>query len=205
MRFNIIWLWLFIGPTFLFSSELIGQKTKLVTGNLDFLEHISILDLEFDFSDPSVGKYKKEKDYVILTVSKKNEKKLGSGNEWKTAWFENRAEHYQPIFEKSLNYFLLRGSGISISQEFNEAGFKIILKTNHIEPGINLGIGKPTHINVEFIFVEKVSNRELARIEMLKVPGSALGSDYDFGVRLAQTYQRCGVELAKFLNNYHSE
>lgn len=117
------------------------------------------------------------------------------------AWYNDRPTRYQPKFEELLNSYLSE-DGMSVKPGATEATYLIILKTNMIGPGFNVGVWrKPASINVEVSIVENNQIRNnIAKISITKIPGQdAMGYDFDSGLRISEAYAKCGKSLAKFI------
>ena len=72
----------------LISIASFGQKIKVVSGNINSLQGIAELKLEYDYSGLGVGKFDVEADYVDKKVSEKNEDEAGTGDLWKEKWLK---------------------------------------------------------------------------------------------------------------------
>ena len=183
------------------ATNIQAQKIKITQGDLGFLKGQTEVLVEYDYSQLAVGKFDKEEDYIAKKVAEYNEKKPGSGDEWKVKWEADRAERYHPKFEELLNSYTSKVN-CSFNQTNTNAQYTLILKTTFTEPGWNIGISRmDASINVEIIFVETVNHdNQLAVITMTGVPGrGAMGNDYDTGFRIQEAYAKCGKETGAFL------
>jgi hypothetical protein len=186
----------------IFSGTVCAQKIKLVSGNLNFLKGQKVIKVEYDYEDMSVGKFDNEEDYIAKRVKEYNEAEPGTGDKWREAWFNDRADRFQPKFEELINKYL-ENSDVIVSSQSKDAKYTLILKTTLTEPGYNVGISRrPALINADVIFIETNNpDKELAKFEITKSPGSgAWGQDYDTGYRIQEAYAKCGKELGKYLS-----
>lgn len=193
---------LLIGIAIIFSGMVNAQKIKLVSGNLNFLKGQEILKVVYNYDDMSVGKFDNEEDYIAKKVKDYNDDEPGKGDKWREAWFNDRADRFQPKFEELINKYL-ESSGVIISAASKDAKYTMILKTTFTEPGYNIGISRrPARINTDVIFIETGNpDKELAKIEITKSPGSgAWGADFDSGYRIQEAYAKCGKELGQYLS-----
>ena len=188
---------LMIGLMVLISTTSFGQKIKVVSGNINNLQGMSELKLEYDYSGLGVGKFDVEADYVDKKVAEKNEDEAGTGDLWKEKWFNDRPIRYEPKFEELLgNYAPFIKSGKDV-----EADLTLLVHTTFIEPGYNVGVSrKPALINLELIFLK--GDEELLVMTMMKSPGNApMGHDYDTGYRISEAYAKAGKSLGKYLSS----
>src|SRR6056297_966360 len=82
-----------------------AQKINIVEGDLGFLKGESVVNLEYDYSDMSVGKFENEEDYIAKKKTEYNEKEAGRGDKWEESWVEDRGTKFQPMFEELLNKY----------------------------------------------------------------------------------------------------
>ena len=187
--------------TLILFSTSYAQKISLKKGNLDFLKNISELNIEYDFSDFGVGKFKTETAYTDKKVAEYNEDEAGKGDKWLTEWNADKENTYPIKFEELLNLESLE-EGVNITYgDYPDAEYTLILKTTFLEPGYNIGISrKNAYINVEVIFVKtEDKSTPVAVMTMLKVPGRGIfGSDYDTGYRIGEGYAKAGKSLIDY-------
>lgn len=62
-----------------------SSAQKLKSGDLKVLKGQTILNLQYDYSNMSVGKFDKESDYVADRTADMNKKKPGTGDQWAQA------------------------------------------------------------------------------------------------------------------------
>lgn len=186
----------------LFCSGAQAQKTKLVSGDLSFLKDITELNIEYDFSDFGVGKYKKEADYIERKRNDYNEDEPGRGDKWVEDWNGDKEIVFMPKFEELLNDQLEDEDIHLKSGDYPDAEYTLTLKTTFMEPGYNVGVSrKNAYINVEIIFSKTADmSTSVAHMTMDKVPGrGAFGNDYDTAYRIGEAYAKCGKSLAAYL------
>lgn len=170
---------------------------KTVQGNYAFLKNEDQLNVEFDYSDMTVGKNLTEEEYIDERVEERNKKERGSGDEWKEGWFGARDKRYEPKFMDQFNKNL---DGMIAKEGNDDAQYTLIVHTTYTEPGFNIGVmKKPAEVNFEYIFVETDNPENIvARFTQKEVPGSqASGYDFDVGSRVAEAYAYGGKYLAK--------
>jgi hypothetical protein len=188
--------------TFFISVAANAQKITLKSGDLSFLKEISELNVEYDYSEMAVGKFKTEEAYIEKKKKDLDKKEAGSGDAWEADWHEGKDQTFKRKFEDMFNLtFFARDVDIHLG-EFTNADYTLILKTTFMEPGYNIGISsKNASINVEVVFV-KTDDKEtpIALITMSKVPGYGFfGADFDMEYRVGEAYGKAGDELATYL------
>lgn len=184
-----------------------AQKFKVVSGSFEFMKEITMLNLEFDYSDMSVGKFKEEADYLEKKKKEYDEKEPGRGDRWEKDWIDDREERFEPRFAEEMNEeFKKRKQDIRAGRD-QEAQYTLIFKTTFTEPGFYFSamIRKDALISGEAIFVESANPENVvAKVIVEKAPGRSGSSwtgyyDWDTGVRLQEAYAMAGQELTYFI------
>src|SRR4051812_39357750 len=80
-----------------------AQKFKIKEGSLDVIKGLSKMNLLFDYSQMSVGKFKTESEYVEKKKGEYNKKESGKGDKWEKDWIADRTERYAPQFTELFN------------------------------------------------------------------------------------------------------
>ena len=189
---------LLIGLFFTAGGSIFAQKIK--SGSLDALKGQNIVNLQYDYSDMAVGKFKQEADYVAKRTEDMNKKEAGSGDKWAEAWVNDRSARFHPMFEKNFNG---KASQCGITgKEDPSAEYTLIIKTIFTEPGYNVGISRMNaYINmiVELVKTSDPTNI-LAEIEYKKVQSVNMGGyDFDTGGRIQSCYDRAGDGIGKLV------
>lgn len=171
------------------------MKVKLISGSLSELKGQQNVNVEFDFSKMSVGKFKNEADYVAKKTKDYNEKEAGKGDQWSKAWVEDRDSRFAPKFISLLNDNYSAGS---FSTSGNNA-VSLKVHTTFTEPGYNIGISRmPAVINADIYLMK--DGKELAKVTCTGATGSSFGGfDYDTGSRIAEAYAYLGKYFGKYL------
>jgi len=179
-----------------------AQKISLEEGNLEFFKEVSELNIEYDFSDFGVGKFKTEEAYIDDKKKDYNKDEPGKGDKWEEEWHADKENTYQPKFEQLFNLIMLSEEAGIVAGAYTNADYTLILKTTFLEPGYNIGISrKNASINVEMTFI-KTDDPEnpLAVVTMVKVPGrGGMGGDFDTEYRIGEAYAKAGKELASYI------
>lgn len=191
---------LMVVSVFLLSSITVNaQKIKLVKGNFSQLKGQSSLNVEYVYEVKTVGKMTEE-EYIKKKTDEYNAKVHGKGDNWAKTWKTDRTNRYQPKFEELMNKYL-NEVGITVGSD-EKAKYTVVITTTMMEPGYNVYVSKkPALINVNISFVETANrSADIATVTIEKSPGSQFsGTDYDAGVRIAESYAKAGKELAKLM------
>ncbi|MBL0342728.1 MAG: hypothetical protein IPP71_18650 [Bacteroidetes bacterium] len=177
-----------------------AQKIKVESGSIDAVKSDKKVNIQYDYSNFGVGKFKTEAEYVDVKVKEYNDKEPGKGDKFKEGWIKARKDRYEPKFEELINDVLAKsGTTYGINPE---AKYTLIVKTTFVEPGFNIGIMKQAaYVSFEYIYVETANpTTVIAKLSQQKVPGSqVMGYDYDAGSRIAESYAKGGKMLGKLL------
>lgn len=177
-------------------SSTAQRSTQAKDADYSFLKKEKKLNVLFAYDGMTVGKNMTEEAYVAEKVAEKNEKKAGTGDEWKESWEKGKLNIYEPSFKLHFNKKLSK-MGLEAA-EGDDAPMTVIVKTTRIEPGFNIGItSMAAQIDVEFIFVE-TSNHDniIAQVIMSKVTGS---DTYTVSDRVNLAYIGAARQLAGYI------
>ena len=194
---KIKWILLMGVSMFLFSSLNVNAQKIKVTGDFAQLKGQTSLNVEYVYDNLKVGK-KTEDEYTKGKVADYNKDEPGKGDKWLINWANDRVDHYQPKFEELMNKYLSE-KGIKVGAD-PMAKYTVILKTQMIEPGYNVGVMRMSaSINVAISFVESANKSvDISLVTMTGVPGADVwGYDFDVAQRIGEAYAKCGKELAK--------
>ena len=177
-----------------------AQKVKNTSGNADILKSETNINIEFNYDNISVGKYKSEQEYITAKTEEYNKKEAGKGDAWAKSWYSDRQSRYEPKF---IELFTLT-SGMMVNKD---AKYTLVFKTKSIEPGYNVAGGmmiggrKNANIYGELLIVETANRGNSATtITIENVPGGTVfGYDFDTGLRISEAYANAGKKLAKYL------
>jgi hypothetical protein len=177
-----------------------AQKIVLKSGSFEQLKKEKFLNIEYDYSEIAVGRYKKEAEYVEYRKAEIEKKEAGRGARWEEAWHGDKVSRFPQKFEQLLNKYLEKPK-VFVGKENSDAKYTMIVKTTFIEPGFNVAVHrKPAMIDVVIIFVE-TANRSNVVAELIAKgsPGTSLGNDYDAGERIQEAYAKCGKSVGIWL------
>lgn len=174
-----------------------AQKFKVKEGSLDVIKGLSKMNLVFDYSEMSVGKFKTEAEYVDKKKGEYNKKEDGKGDKWEKDWIADRTERYAPQFTELFNK---NSTNIKVGDYANEK-YTLVVKTTKTEPGYNIAISrKNAEIAGEILVVETNNpGKIMLKMTFEKALGRSFGGyDYDTGFRIQEAY----ADLGKALGNY---
>jgi hypothetical protein len=191
------WIALF-GLLAFFAQPALAQKLKVEQGNTNLLNGVSKMNISYDYSDMSVGKFKTEAEYITKKKEEYNKKEAGKGDKWEADWKADRTERYAPQFEELFNKY----SKIQVG-DYPSERYTLIVKTTRTEPGYNIHISrKNAEIDGEVWLVETANpSVPLLKISFKKAVGRSFGGyDYDTGFRIQEAYADLGKALGKYLS-----
>jgi hypothetical protein len=176
-----------------------AQKFKVKEGSLDAVKGISKMNLVFDYSEMSVGKFKTEAEYVDKKKGEYNKKEDGKGDKWEKDWIADRTERYAPQFTELFNK---SSDNVKVGEYSNEK-YTLVVKTLKTEPGYNIAISrKNAEISGEILIVDtKNPSNILLRMTFEKAFGRSFGGyDYDTGFRIQEAYADLGKALGRYMD-----
>jgi len=176
-----------------------AQKFKIKEGSLAAIKGASKMNLVFDYSQMSVGKFKTEAEYIDKKKGEYNKKEEGKGDKWEKDWVADRKERYAPQFTELFNK---NCDDIKVVDGSNDE-YTLVVKTMKTEPGYNIGITrKNAEISGEILVVEtKNPTRIVLRMTFEKAVGRSFGGyDFDTGFRIQEAYADLGKALGKYMN-----
>ena len=114
----------------------------------------------------SVGKYKKEEDYIDAKKAEYNKKEPGRGDNWAKSWVKDRESRFEPDFIKLFS----ENSGMEVS---DKGKYTLIFHTTSTEPGYNIAISrKNAYIDAEVLIVETANRSNvIAKLSLDNAPG----------------------------------
>jgi hypothetical protein len=172
------------------------RSTNAKDADFSFLVGKKDMNIVFDYEGMTVGKNQTEVDYVNNQVAEKNEKKKGTGDEWRKAWENGKLNLYEPTFKNAFTKKLGK-VGVAVSEGDN-AEITVIVRTTRMEPGFNAGVAKKrAEIDLEYIFVETANKDNIiATVVMTRV----LGNDtFTVSDRLNLAYMGAGASLGGYI------
>lgn len=180
----------------LYSQDVYAQKVKLIEGDLSVLKGVEDFNMQFEYTNMGVGKYKNEQDYVDKKRKEYDSKEAGRGEKWQKLWIGDRELRFEPKFIELFEKY----SDVKASRNTNSK-YTIVFKTKFTEPGYNIVIQRRSaRIDGEAWVVETANpNKVIAKLQVTKAPGKTFGGyDYDTGQRIQEAYAAAGKGLGKF-------
>lgn len=186
---------LFLSIAATLSFNVFAQKIKKQQGSLDALKNETSINVEFTYDNMSVGKYKKEQDYIDAKKEEYNKKEPGRGDNWAKSWINDRESRYETDFIKLFS----QNSDMLVS---DKGKYTLIFHTTSTEPGYNIGISrKNAYIDAEVLIVETANRSNvIAKLSVDNAPGKVVfGYDFDTGERISEAYAKAGKSLGKYI------
>jgi hypothetical protein len=172
------------------------MQVKLVDGDLEFLKGEKAIHLQFVYTNMLIGDDGiNEADYIKRKVSEYNAKVPRSGEEWRSAWFSDRKDRFEPRFIEMFEKY----SSLSTK---DEAKYTLIFETTRTEPGYNVGVQSASaRIDADVYIVETSDPTNVfAQISVTNVPGiESIGFGYHAGYRIQEAYGRSAVEIGRLI------
>lgn len=187
---------LFIAVLFC-TTLMFSQKVKVTQGDFKNLKGISAYNLEFDYSNLSIPKYKSEEEFLEDKMSKRDEKDPESGENFRESWFADRENRYEPKFIESFNKRFDDGE-VKVGKDIG-ADYTMKIHTTMMYAGYNVGVvRKNSKIEVTVsVYKTNEPNNILFSGNYTKVEGQgAMGYDFDSGYRISEAYAKLGKEVA---------
>lgn len=178
--------------TFMFS-----QKVKVTQGDFKNLKGITAYNLEFDYSNLSIPKYKSEEEFLEDKMAKRDEKNPESGEKFKESWFADRPNRYEPKFIESFNKRFDDGE-IKVGKDIG-AEYTMKVHTTMMYAGYNVGVVRKNSKIEATISIYKTGDPSnvIFSADYTKVEGNgAFGMDYDSGYRISEAYAKLAKEIA---------
>lgn len=183
----------------LFATNNYAQKPKVKDGNFKNLKDISAYNLVFDYTDVKIPKYDSEEEFLKDKMEKREKKATGSGELFKTSWFRDREERYEPKFIESFNK-RFKNNKITVGKNLNSSKYTMKVHTTKLYPGYNVGVWRQNaEISATITIFETANpNNILVSAKIKDVQGKgAFGNDYNSGYRISECYAKLAKILAK--------
>lgn len=181
------------------TTFMFAQKAKIIEGNFKSLKGITEFNLEFDYTDVQIPKYKSEEEFLEDKMKKRDEKEPGTGEEFKKSWFDDRDERYAPKFIESFNKRFDNGE-VKVDRDIDTAEYTMKIHTTGLYAGYNVGISrKNAWIDAEItVYKNDNPDKAILIVKYTKAEGSgAMGYDYDSGYRISECYAKLAKTYAK--------
>lgn len=191
-RTFLLMLLLFIG-----SSTFAQRTVSMKDGDYSFLRGVKTMNVQFNYDGMTVGKNQTEEEYVAAKVAEKNEKKPGSGDEWKKSWEKGKLNTYEPGF---INYFNKKAGkklGLKLV-EGDEAEMTLLVNVTRIEPGFyTYAVNKSAEVDANLLFVAADNHDDIK----LQVVSTNIKSNEapDVSTRVLGCFMNTAGYLAKYI------
>lgn len=172
-----------------------GFSQKVTSGSFKNLKGIPEFSLVFDYEGLTVEKFKSEEEFLADKMKKREEK--GTAEDFRSSWFADRQNRYEPKFIESFNK-RFKGN-VKADKNLASAKHTMTVKTTYINPGFNVGVVRnDAKINVTITVTETANpSNVLLSVNYDRVHGEgAMGYDFNSGYRISEAYAKVAKELA---------
>lgn len=188
---------------FLLSLSVNAQKAKVIEGSYKNLKGITVFNLEFDYSNLEIPKYKSEEEFLKDKMKIREDKKPGDGERFRKSWFADREERFEPKFKESFNKRFKDGK-VKVGKDISEAKHVMKIYTTKMYAGYNVGVWRHnSEIDAILTVYEKANpSNVLISVKYRDVQGQgAMGYDYNSGYRISECYAKLAKVFAFTLKN----
>jgi hypothetical protein len=184
-----------------------AQKPKVLSGSAPALKNIKTWNVSIEFEGAEVHKKPPYQEFINERVAEMNAQEDETGDEWKEDWNKAFERSYNNKFCLLMNKYLSK-SGVTCDKNKDDAQGSIVIKTYWIY----LGYANPMRIQASKVsskvYFLDASGKELFVVDMVESPGNAMftgPSKFGFNpegefARLAESYAKCGKDLAGYLS-----
>ena len=121
---------------FLCGHALQAQQLEVVSGSIDNISGIQRYNVVFEYApDLQIQGSDSEQAFLQKQLEKREEKKSGSGEEFKKLWFENRANLYEPTFIQQFNSFRVHNRQVTAAKNISSTAYTMKVKTTSTTGG----------------------------------------------------------------------
>ena len=179
------------------SIGLYAQSIVLTSGSLDPLKGEKVFKFDFTYDDMLVGKMT-EQEYINKKVNDYNEKESGRGDTWRENWVSDRAGRFEPKFIELFHKYM---EDYEIIVDNEGANYLFVFNTDFTEPGFNVGVmRRNASIDMTGQILSIATGEQVAKFKIKNASANNfMGTDFDSGFRIQETYGKAGREFAKFL------
>ena len=188
--------------TFLITTTLLAQKVEITKGDWGNLKGVSAYNVEFDYSNLQIPKYDSEEEFLKDKMAKREEKEPGTGEIFKTSWYSDREEFYEPRFIETFNERYKDGA-VKVGKDIG-AEYTMNIHTTMIYPGYNVGAVRHNSKVELTLTIYKTGDPDniIFQGDYTKIEGQGNGGfDFNSGQRIADAYIIFGRALAKHMYN----
>lgn len=175
-----------------------AQKLKVESGDLSVLKGIEKYKIIFEYDSLTVEGFETEADFLKEKMEKRELKKQGDGERFRQSWFSDRKELYEPSFIKNFNGYFIMKKKIKLYKNNPSCKYTVKLVTNKIYPGYNVGVWwEESKLWATIIIFETENPKNIVlKSKEILIQGK---TDYNGGVRIANSYGLLGKVFARFL------
>ncbi|ATN06921.1 hypothetical protein H3Z85_05885 [Chryseobacterium indologenes] len=187
---------------FAFSSFLMAQRVKVISGNYDFLKDQKFIKVVFKYGGLTFTRKKiSEQEYITQRMA---EIEKGSSKEnaekWKQDWEYSKSKTFQDKFLASWN----KNTDIEASTNFEITKYTLIVEPTWISQGAFIGLGNiPAQMNSKISFVETNNPDHVVMVvEGIKATGDNVIGIPNNNDRIAECFAKTSKMLALKVDYY---
>lgn len=185
-----------------FSTSLMAQRIKVISGDYNFLKGEKFLKVIFKFEGVTFAKKKINEQQYIADRMEDIEKVSGKeeAEKWKTDWEYSKDKTFQDKFLASWN----KNTKIEASTKFEKTKYTLIVEPTWIYQGWFAGImNDPAQLNTRMTFIETDNpTNVLMVVEGLKATGDNVIGIPNNNDRIAECYAKTSKMLALKVDYY---
>lgn len=107
-----------------------AQKIEVVHGAIENIAGIQRYNVVFEYAtDLQISKNEVEQDFLQKQYEKREQKVPGSGEKFKSLWFENRTQLYEPTFIQRFNSFRIDDHQVTAAKNISSTAYTLHVKT----------------------------------------------------------------------------
>jgi len=176
-----------------------AQKFEVVSGSMENIPGVERYNIVFEYaSNLQITKNDSEQAFLQKQYEKRELKEIGSGEKFKTLWFENRVKLYEPTFIQQFNSFRLDDRQVTVAKNITSTEHTMEIKTISIDSGYNdFFYVEEGAIGVLISVYERDSPKNVLCAVKTKVRGIANADEFE---RVRTAYGNLGLAISKHFN-----
>lgn len=176
-----------------------SQRIKVKTGNIKNLKGINNYNVTFDYSHLKIPNYTSEEAFLKEKKALREKILVGDGERFKKSWLDDRTNLYEPYFMEFFNDFFIKKRKIKVAKNNANAIYTILVTTELIYPGYNVGVFAQNSKLFATITVYKTDSPNIILFATKSIRIRRARPNYNGGVRIANSYGLLGETFAKYL------
>lgn len=183
----------------LITTSAFAQKYETAQGDVANISGIKLYKIDFEYAEVlKIPKYSSEKAFIDQHIKELKTKGKELTENFEQQWFEKRETIFEPTFIQEFNAFRLDNRHITVSKNYTESRYNMLVNITLIYPGHEALIwDKAAELEVTITFTDHESpNVVLFATKIVKIHGTTRGDVFD---KITTAYGQLGRWTAKFL------